>query len=158
MHLRLTSTGLLLEGGIEKSDTETTVLLSHNPDSKTEVQDHPWDLMLCGHTHGGQLWIPFVGAPFAPIRDKRFVKGLRRWNNRWIHVTKGVGNLHGLRLNWRTLLPHPDPLPPFRVHRRNRGCASGRCGLCRGRRCVCRLTGSLKLGFRPRVKGQRIHL
>ena len=101
MHLRLTSTGLFLEGGIEKSDTETTVLLSHNPDSKTEVQDHPWDLMLCGHAHGGQLWIPFFGAPFASIRDRRFVKGLRRWNNRWIHVTKGVGNLHGLRLNWR---------------------------------------------------------
>jgi predicted MPP superfamily phosphohydrolase len=33
------------------------------------------------------------------VRDKRFVKGLRRWNDRWIHVTKGVGNLHGLRLN-----------------------------------------------------------
>jgi predicted MPP superfamily phosphohydrolase len=85
--------------GVQKSAGETIVLLSHNPDSKTEVKDYPWDLMLSGHTHGGQLWIPFIGAPFAPIRDKRFVKGLVRWQGRWVHVTKGVGNLHGLRLN-----------------------------------------------------------
>ncbi|HKQ38441.1 MAG TPA: phosphodiesterase YaeI [Verrucomicrobiae bacterium] len=85
--------------GVAETPRETVVLLSHNPDSKSRVQHFPWDLMLSGHTHGGQLWIPMIGAPFAPVRDKRFVKGLRRWNDRWIHVTKGVGNLHGLRLN-----------------------------------------------------------
>jgi predicted MPP superfamily phosphohydrolase len=85
--------------GIQETLGETIVVLSHNPDSKSQMQQYPWDLMLCGHTHGGQLWIPLIGAPFAPVRDKRFVKGLRRWNDRWIHVTKGVGNLHGLRLN-----------------------------------------------------------
>jgi uncharacterized protein len=85
--------------GVPKTREETIVLLSHNPDSKAELAQYPWDLMLSGHTHGGQLWIPFIGAPFAPVRDRRFVKGLRRWNDRWIHVTEGVGSLHGLRLN-----------------------------------------------------------
>ena len=78
-----------------------TVLLSHNPDSKDLVRAHPWDLMLCGHTHGGQCDLVFLGTPFAPVVDKRFVKGLHRWNDRWIHITKGVGNLHGIRLNCR---------------------------------------------------------
>ncbi|MEM8559097.1 MAG: phosphodiesterase YaeI [Bacteroidota bacterium] len=47
-----------------------TVLLSHNPDSKTYLRDYRWDLMLSGHTHGGQLRIPLTGGtPFAPVRD-----------------------------------------------------------------------------------------
>jgi len=79
----------------------TTILLSHNPDSKDQLLAHQWDLMLCGHTHGGQCDLVFLGTPFAPVRDKRFVRGLHRWNDRWIHITKGVGNLLGMRLNCR---------------------------------------------------------
>jgi predicted MPP superfamily phosphohydrolase len=79
----------------------TTILLSHNPDSKEVLGKHPWDLMLSGHTHGGQCDLVFFGTPFAPVRDKRFVRGLHRWNARWIHVTAGVGNLHGVRFNCR---------------------------------------------------------
>jgi hypothetical protein len=78
-----------------------TILLSHNPDTKDQLRGHPWDLMLCGHTHGGQCDLVFFGTPFAPVADKRFVKGLHRWNDRWIHITKGVGSLYGMRLNCR---------------------------------------------------------
>jgi predicted MPP superfamily phosphohydrolase len=78
-----------------------TILLSHNPDTKTMLNSYPWDLMLCGHTHGGQFWMPIIGAPFAPVRDKRYIAGLYRWNNRWLHITKGVGNVYGLRFNCR---------------------------------------------------------
>jgi len=78
----------------------TTVLLSHNPDTKEQVAPHPWNLMLSGHTHGGQLRVPWLGAtPFAPVRDKRFVAGLHRWNERWIHVTTGIGSVFGVRIN-----------------------------------------------------------
>ena len=78
-----------------------TILLSHNPDTKSGLREFSWDLLLCGHTHGGQLDLPVIGTPFAPIRDKRYVAGLHRWENRWLHVTKGVGNLHGMRLGCR---------------------------------------------------------
>jgi predicted MPP superfamily phosphohydrolase len=78
-----------------------TILLSHNPDSKALNASFPWDLMLSGHTHGGQLYLPIIGAPFAPVRDKHYVAGLKPWRDRWIHVTKGVGNLHGMRFNCR---------------------------------------------------------
>lgn len=81
--------------------TNPTILLSHNPDTKTQLEKWPWDLMLSGHTHGGQLSLPGIGTPFAPIRDKRYVRGLHRWNDRWLHITKGVGNLHGMRFNCR---------------------------------------------------------
>ena len=78
-----------------------TIALSHNPDTKQQLANYSWDLLLCGHTHGGQLYVPGLGAPLAPVRDKRYVRGLHHWNDRWLHITKGVGNLHGVRLNCR---------------------------------------------------------
>lgn len=78
------------------------LVLNHNPDAKDLFLAHDWDLMLCGHTHGGQCRLPLLGTPFAPVRDKAYVAGLLPWGGRrWIHVTRGVGNLHGVRFNCR---------------------------------------------------------
>ncbi|MGC4072803.1 MAG: phosphodiesterase YaeI [Nibricoccus sp.] len=79
----------------------TRVVLSHNPDSKSVLLPHDWDLLLSGHTHGGQIGIPFLARHFAPVQDKRFLSGLHRWENRWLHVSKGVGCLYGVRFNCR---------------------------------------------------------
>lgn len=88
--------------GISLEDPRPKVLLCHNPDAKEMLADSPWDLMLSGHTHGGQLIVPLLGAaPFAPVRDHRYVYGLCAWGSRQIHITRGVGNLHGLRINCR---------------------------------------------------------
>lgn len=76
-----------------------TILLSHNPDTKEIFRYHRWNLMLSGHTHGGQIRIPAVGTPFAPVFDRRYVDGLREWESRWIHVSRGVGNALGVRVN-----------------------------------------------------------
>lgn len=75
------------------------VALCHNPDAKERLEPYPWDLLLCGHTHGGQLCLPLLGTPFAPVRDPRYVIGLHEWSGRPLYVTAGVGNVHGLRLN-----------------------------------------------------------
>lgn len=91
--------GVLRKKGDER---RPVLLLSHNPDSKEALAEFEWDLMLCGHTHGGQLVVPLLGAtPFAPVRDKAFVSGLKTWNGRQVFVTRGVGNLHGMRINCR---------------------------------------------------------
>jgi predicted MPP superfamily phosphohydrolase len=86
---------------MSESQEIPTLLLTHNPDTKELVRQYSWDVAFCGHTHGGQLQVPLIGAPFAPVRDKRFVKGLHSWEGRWIYITKGVGNLLGLRINCR---------------------------------------------------------
>jgi predicted MPP superfamily phosphohydrolase len=76
-----------------------TIVLSHNPDSKKLFADEGWDLALCGHTHGGQVVIPFVGAPIVPIRDKAFTAGLNEWRGHKIYTSRGIGSLYGLRFN-----------------------------------------------------------
>ncbi len=80
---------------------DPAILLAHNPDTKDVLADRPWDLMLSGHTHGGQVVLPIVGERFVPIRDKRFIAGLKPWNGRQVYVTRGVGNIDGVRVNCR---------------------------------------------------------
>lgn len=79
---------------------QPTVVLSHNPDSKSWIKSWHWNLMLSGHTHGGQLIVPLTGeTPFAPVRDRRYVHGLKAWVDRYIQVSRGVGTVHGFRFN-----------------------------------------------------------
>jgi len=78
-----------------------TVVLSHNPDSKDVLGAHKWDLMLSGHTHGGQVVVPMIGLSPAPVHDRRYIAGLKPWKDRWIHVSRGVGNALGVRFNCR---------------------------------------------------------
>jgi predicted MPP superfamily phosphohydrolase len=78
-----------------------TIVLSHNPDTKDALKDYSWELMLSGHTHGGQVVIPGIGAPWTPVRDKRYIEGLKPWGARQLHVSRGVGNARGVRFNCR---------------------------------------------------------
>ncbi len=81
-------------------DSRKRVVLAHNPDTKDEVARAPWDLMLCGHTHGGQVRVPFFGGRLtAPVRDDRYIEGLLPWGARWLQISRGVGSIWGLRIN-----------------------------------------------------------
>ena len=76
------------------------IVLAHNPDTKDELAAPPWDLMLSGHSHGGQFTYPLTGGtPFCVVNDKRYISGLNRWGNRWIHTSRGVGTVAGIRVN-----------------------------------------------------------
>ena len=69
-----------------------TVLLCHNPEAKRSLVDWRWDLMLSGHTHGGQVRIPGINPLWTPVWDKRFVAGLYGWQGRQIFITRGLGS------------------------------------------------------------------
>jgi hypothetical protein len=67
-----------------------SIVLSHNPDPFVNFPPGP-ALMLAGHTHCGQVTIPFVGRPFLPIHHKEFACGRVDRNGQTLYVTAGVG-------------------------------------------------------------------
>lgn len=77
-----------------------SLLLSHNPDVFVDVPDHV-ELTLAGHTHGGQVCMPVVGAPVVPSRyGQRFVAGHIEEEGRHMYVGTGVGtSILPVRLN-----------------------------------------------------------
>ncbi len=71
------------------------LLLSHDPESRHLLQGYAWNLMLSGHTHGGQLGIPFTKKPICFRSDMPagyyFEKGRHHF------VTRGVGSIYDMR-------------------------------------------------------------
>ena len=67
------------------------IVLAHNPQTIEHLNGHRCDLMLSGHTHGGQIDWPGLGRPFLGRRARRFASGLYRHNDTHLYVNKGVG-------------------------------------------------------------------
>lgn len=72
-------------------DGEPTVVLTHGPDLFPKIPRLN-GVTLAAHTHGGQVRLPFLGAPIVPSRYRqRYVSGLIREEDRLMFVTSGVG-------------------------------------------------------------------
>jgi len=82
-----------------RPNDEFTVLLSHNPDTLPYLTSYPWDLMLSGHTHGGQVVLPVIGAPWTPVTNKQHRRGFFNLGDRYLNVATGTGGLFQLRFN-----------------------------------------------------------
>ena len=73
------------------ADARPLLLLTHNPDVFPEVPGRV-ELTLAGHTHGGQVRLPLIGAPVVPSRyGQRFVAGHIVEGGRHLFVATGVG-------------------------------------------------------------------
>ncbi len=68
------------------------IVLAHNPDTADTFYENSIDLFLCGHTHGGQVKIPFLGAPILPVKNKAYSSGLCYAKNKTpVFISKGIG-------------------------------------------------------------------
>lgn len=67
------------------------VVLAHNPRTVERLAGRRCDLMLSGHTHGGQINWPGLGRPMLGRRARQFAAGLYRCADTHLYVNKGVG-------------------------------------------------------------------
>ncbi|HEY8369388.1 MAG TPA: metallophosphoesterase [Thermodesulfobacteriota bacterium] len=68
------------------------ILLAHSPDIVIDRDVSRFDLVLAGHTHGGQVRLPLVGALETQTRTPRYVDGLFRLpSGTYLHVSAGIG-------------------------------------------------------------------
>jgi uncharacterized protein len=82
-------------------DGECRVVLAHNPDSADTRYSERVDLMISGHTHGGQVCIPFFGAPVLPVKNKTYSSGLKSTPKGYpIFISRGIGwTIYPVRFN-----------------------------------------------------------
>lgn len=78
---------------------EPCLALVHEPDLAFSAAAHGADVILAGHTHGGQIRLPIVGAPYTHRLDPRIriASGFQRIGSAWLHITTGLGHTIALR-------------------------------------------------------------
>jgi predicted MPP superfamily phosphohydrolase len=90
---------LAIPAAIRNIPNEPVVLLCHAPDYADELITTPAggavDLMLSGHTHGGQVRVPLIGAlrMTLPEMGRKYVEGMFRLENMQLYVNRGIGTV-----------------------------------------------------------------
>lgn len=89
-----------LDAAFVRVDRNTPCLgLSHHPDIIDMLEDRRIDLLLCGHTHGGQIRFPFFGSIVVPSKhEARYASGFHRAGEVLMYVSRGVGAIPPLRI------------------------------------------------------------
>jgi len=79
---------------------EATILLAHEPDFAEEAALNSVDLQLSGHSHGGQIWIPGLGAPWLPPLGRKYPRGMYNVGNLVLYTNIGIGTIRApIRIN-----------------------------------------------------------
>jgi uncharacterized protein len=73
------------------------LLMAHEPDFADDVTAHPRgplvDLMLAGHSHGGQIRLPLLGAMILPPMGRKYPEGFYQLNRMQLYVNRGIGTV-----------------------------------------------------------------
>lgn len=78
----------------DSSDRDASVVVSHNPDLVEAISDPRVGLVLSGHTHGGQIYFPGLGAPVVPSAfGQKYLAGFVQGPVAPVFVSRGVGTV-----------------------------------------------------------------
>ena len=85
---------LRLIAGAPKEDAQLSIGLTHSPEPRVldRFAEDGYDLVLAGHTHGGQLRLPGYGALVTNCDlDRSRARGVSDWGDMKLHVSAGLG-------------------------------------------------------------------
>jgi hypothetical protein len=70
------------------------ILLAHRPELFSVYGEYDVDLVLSGHTHGGQIRLPFLGGLIAPSQGffPKYTSGTYKFGNMTVVINRGLGN------------------------------------------------------------------
>jgi predicted MPP superfamily phosphohydrolase len=81
----------ILKDLLNDHHSELSLLLYHSPDLAPLI-DNTVDLYLCGHTHGGQVRLPFFGSLFtASLYGRKLQAGKYQFGNMVLYISRGIG-------------------------------------------------------------------
>ncbi len=74
------------------ADSEVpSLVLTHSPAAFEKLVEHPVDVVLAGHSHGGQVRLPGLGAAWVPLGTGRFIAGWYSLGSAHLFVSRGLG-------------------------------------------------------------------
>lgn len=68
-----------------------SILLVHEPDTVDNLDLNKYDLVLAGHSHGGQVRIPFIGKLYTPQGAKKYYDEYYKISNTDLYISSGLG-------------------------------------------------------------------
>ena len=82
------------------AESDFSILLSHSPDEVNWARQRGFDLMLAGHTHGGQIRFPILGPVIAPSQSGvKYAGGTFFQPPTMLHISRGISGLFPIRWN-----------------------------------------------------------
>lgn len=83
--------------------SQASLVLCHNPDAADLDGWNGYNgWILAGHTHAGQVRIPFWGSPIIPVKNKNYDQGIKKISgDRTLYINRGLGHSIPIRFNAR---------------------------------------------------------
>lgn len=75
----------------EVGDSLYTIVLAHEPDQISDINNYNFNLFLAGHSHLGQVRLPLIGAIYTPMGSKKYYDEHYKVNNADLYISGGIG-------------------------------------------------------------------